>query len=197
MLESKSAAGLNPPLHIAQRPELAVPRPLGEDGWPNFLKTADRWILRILGIVPPKHLPHGEEVCVGQGIVPGSGGSTVTLYVSAFPARHWRVVIDVKGHAAVELKAGSTDLQKLWMTIELIAKGVLEVRVLWSASGMEPLASSDLDLEGERTAVETGLPVASFGQGSFAHDQDGNATDLEAHSPTQSEISAARFGGAA
>lgn len=141
------------------RPERLGPRPLGEDGWPNFLKTADRWILRILGIVPPKILPHGKEVKIGEGQYPGAPDAIITLYVSAFPARFWRIVIARKDGAIVELRAGTVDLQKLWMTVELFAKGMLDLRVL-------------------STAASESLPLVSLGQGEYAHDLHGKPAPL-------------------
>jgi hypothetical protein len=155
------------------RPERLGPRPLGEDGWPNFLKEADRWILRILGIVPPKSLPHAKEVKIGEGRIPGAPDALVTLYVSAFPARFWRIEIRRKDHARFELNAGTVDLQKLWSTIELVCRGMLDVRITWPSDSQASCERLD---QGDETPAP--LPLVSLGQGEFTHDENGNPAPL-------------------
>ena len=162
-------------------------RPLPQSDWPAFLRVGEKQVLAALGISPPKSLPHRKEVLLGVGRVPGCDNATVAVYVSAFPARFWRIEINRKDHARLELNAGTVDLQKLWTTIELIARSMLDIRVTWPFLDMA--CKEDVD---EAPAPAAELPLVSLGQGEYARDLAGKPAAFDPHSPTQGEVSAAR-----
>lgn len=163
------------------------PRFIPQSEWPALFRVGDRHVLAALGICPPKILPHGREVLVGVGRVPGCDNATVAVYVSAFPARFWRIVICRKDQARFELKAGTVELQKLWSTIELVCRGMLDVRITWPSDSQASCERLD---QGEELPPPAPLPLVSLGQGAFAHDLAGKPTDVETHSRTQPEVDA-------
>ncbi|MGH7243649.1 MAG: hypothetical protein ACREJD_09555 [Phycisphaerales bacterium] len=157
----------------------------------------DLWIFRRLGLEEPSELPTKEVLRFPEVDLPDTHRARVQLSMLGLSTGEKMVAVLATASNGVvyDLVVRTTNLRDIWPTVELVASG----RVVTLQAGGVPKPHragvrivKAVDL---MAAAAADLPPVSLKQGSYAHDHEGNASPVDPHSPTQSEISAARAGG--
>lgn len=158
----------------------------------------DRWLFRRLGLEAPQKLPTKEVLRFEEIAFPDRPGVSIQLSMLGLSTGEKMIAAIIRSANGFlyDFVARTKDLRDLWPTIELIASGAV-VTFQAGGSAKRTVGRPVVTVDQLKAAAAADLPPVSLGQGSYAHGLDGSPSPLDPHSPTQSEVSAARAGGAA